>query len=149
MYAVGVLIFWADLADDRCVGDIFTSIGRDVTVVDKEEGIRSLDALYCYLCVPSYPLEEAAYLIGVGRGPGGCILGMLTELVILHDLARLLVKYWQSHDTGDGCVCPGALSNGQIRRLWGWRQRGEDGVQARAVCYWVFWCGLVTYGYPW
>ena len=47
--AVGVLFLWADLADDRGVGDLFTYINRDVIVVDNKEGIRSLDAFSCYL----------------------------------------------------------------------------------------------------
>ena len=111
--------------------------------MDNKEGIRSLDVLYCYLLVPSYPLVEAAHLIGVGLGPGDCVLGVLTELAILHELARLFVDEWKSNDTGAGCVCPGAVINGRLRRLWGWQRRGEDGVQDRAVCYWVFWGGLV------
>ena len=55
--AVGVLLLWVDLADNQGVGDIFTSVGRDVIVVDNKEGIRTLNAFSCSLCVPSYPLE--------------------------------------------------------------------------------------------
>ena len=42
--AVGVFLFWADLVDDQGVGDILTSVGRDVMVVDNKEGICTLDA---------------------------------------------------------------------------------------------------------
>ena len=50
------------------------------------------------------PLAEAAHLIGVGRGPYVGVLGVFEELAILHELARLFIEYWQSHDTGVGCV---------------------------------------------
>ena len=53
-------------------------------VVDNEEVIRPLDVLSCALCVLSYPLAEAAHLIGVGHGPGGGVIGVFTELLILH-----------------------------------------------------------------
>ena len=102
--AVGVLLLWDNLADNQGVGDIFTSIGRDVIVVDNEEGIHPLDALSCALCVTSYPLEEACHLIGVRRGPGGGVIGVLMELVILHEFACLFIEYCQRHDTGYGCV---------------------------------------------
>ena len=65
---------------------------------------------------------------GVGIGPGGGVLGVFTELVILHELARLFIKYCKRHGTVAGCACPGAVSNGRIRRLWGWRRHGEDGA---------------------
>ena len=103
---------WADLADDQGIFDLFASVGRDAIVVDNEEGIRSLDALSCAIRVPSYPLIDAAHLIGVGRGPGGDVLGMFKELTILHELARLFIEYWKIHGTGAGCVCPGAVRNG-------------------------------------
>ena len=103
-------------------------VGWGVTVVDNEEGIRPLDAFSCDLRVPSYPLAEAAHLIGVGRGPGGGVLGVFEELAILHELARLFIEYWQIHGTGSGFVFSGVVINGRIRRLWGWRRRGEDGV---------------------
>ena len=78
MHAIGVLLLWADLADYRGVGVLFTSVDRYVIAVDNEEGIFPLDAFSCYLCVPSYPLAEAAHLIGIGRGPRGCVIGVLT-----------------------------------------------------------------------
>ena len=91
------------------------SVIRDVIVVDNEVGIRPLEKLSCSLYVPSYPLAEAAHIIGVERGPGGCVIGVLTWLAIIHELAHLFIKYWQSHDTGDGCVIPSAVSNGRLR----------------------------------
>ena len=96
--------------------------------MDNEEGIRPLDAFSCDLRVPTYPLVEAANIIGVGRGPGGGVLGVFDKLAILHELARLFIEYWQIHGTSSGCVLSGAVSHGQIRRFWGWRRRGEDGV---------------------
>ena len=87
--------------------------------MDNEEGIRTLDELSCSLRVTSYPLSEAAHIIGVGRGPGVCILRVLTELAVLHELAFPLIEYWKSHDTGAGCVCLIVVSNGQIWSLWG------------------------------
>ena len=84
MLAVGVFILWADLADNRGVGDLLTYVGRDVMVVDNEEGICPLDALSCALRVLSYSLAEAAHLVGVGCGPGGGVLGVFTEFSILH-----------------------------------------------------------------
>ena len=69
---------WEDLAYDRGVGDLFTSFGRDAIVVDNKEGVRPLYVLSCSLYVPSYPLAEAAHLIGIGRGPRGCVIGVLT-----------------------------------------------------------------------
>ena len=110
------------------MSDIFTSVGRYVIVVDNEEVIRKIDALSYSLRVPSYPLAEAAHIIGVGRVPGGGILGVFKELEILHELACLFIDYCQSHDTGSGCVFPGAVINGQIQSVWGWRRRGEDVV---------------------
>ena len=95
--------------------------GRDVILVDNEEGIRPLNALFCALRVLPYSLAEAAHIIGVGRGTGGGVLGVFTELAILHLLSRLFIEYWKLHGTGAGCVCPGAVKNGRIRRLWGWR----------------------------
>ena len=95
---------WADLADDRGVGDFLISVGRDVMVVDNKEGIYYLDAFSCDLRVISYSLSEAAQLIGVGRGPGGGILGVFTELLILHQLDSLFIEYWKSHGIGAGCV---------------------------------------------
>ena len=83
---------WEDLADDQGVGDILMSVGRDVMVLDNEEDIRPLDAFSYDLCVISYPLEEADHLVGVGRGPGGGVLGVFTELSILHELARIFIK---------------------------------------------------------
>ena len=53
-------------------------------VVDNKEGIRPLGVFSYSLCVLSYPLAEAAHLIGVGRGPGGGVLGVFTELPIFH-----------------------------------------------------------------
>ena len=125
---MGVLLFWEDLAEDQGVVDIFTSVRRDVIVVDNEEGIFPLNALSCSLRVPSYPLVEAAHIIGVGCGPGGVVLGVFKELAILHELAFPFIEYYQSHDTGSGCVFPGAVSNGQIRSVWVWLRRGEDGT---------------------
>ena len=115
MRAVGVLLLWEDLTDDQCVGDLLTSVGRDFIVVDNEEGIRPLVKLPCFLCVLSYPLEEAAHLIRLGRGPGGGVLGVFTELAILHELARLFIEYWQCHGTGDGCVCPLLIAPGHTQ----------------------------------
>ena len=126
-HAVGIFIFWEDLADDRCVADLLTCVGRDIMVVDKEEGIRPLDAFSCDLRVLSYSLEKAAHIIGVGRGPGGGVLGVFTELSILHELARLFIESWKIHGIDSGCVCPGAVRNGLVRRLWGWWWSGEDG----------------------
>ena len=60
--------------------------------------------LFFSLRVPSCPLAEAAHLIGVGREPGGGVLGIFEELAILHYLARLFIDYWQSHGTGAGWV---------------------------------------------
>ena len=119
---------WADLEYDRGVGDLFKSVGRYFIVVDNEEAIRTLDTLSFALCVPSYPLVEADHLIGVGRVTGGGVLGAFEELAIIHESDRLFIEYWQSHGTGAGCVCPGAVRNGRIRNLWGWRRRGEDGA---------------------
>ena len=68
------------------------SVGRDVMVVNNEEGIRPLDAFSCALGVLSYSLTEAAHLIGVVHGPGGGVLGVFVELSILHDLARLFIE---------------------------------------------------------
>ena len=62
-------------------------------VVDNEEGIRPLDAFSCTLHAISYSLADAAYLIGVGRGPGGGVIGVFTELSILHELASLFIEY--------------------------------------------------------
>ena len=126
--AVGVFLLWADLADDQGAGDLLMSVDRDVRVVENEEGICPLDTFYCALCVLSYSLEKAAHIIGVGRGPGGGVLGVFTELSILHELASLFIEYRKSHGIGAGCVCPGAVSNGRVRRLWGWWRRGEDGA---------------------
>ena len=53
-------------------------------VVNDEEGIRPLNAFSCALRVISYPLEEAAHIIGVECGPGGGVIGVFTELSILH-----------------------------------------------------------------
>ena len=53
-------------------------------VVDNEEGIRPLDEFSCALRVLSYSLEEAAHLVGVGRGPDGGVLRVFTKLSILH-----------------------------------------------------------------
>ena len=96
--------------------------------MENKEGIHPLDMLSYALFVPSYSLAEAAHIIGVGRGPGGVVLGVFKKLEILHELACLFIEYWQSHDTGDDGVCPGAVRNGRIRSLWGWRRRGEDGA---------------------
>ena len=75
------------------MGYLLTSIVRDVIVVDNEEGVRPLDALSCALRVVSYPLSEAAHFIGGGFGPGGGLLGVFTELEILHELASLFIEY--------------------------------------------------------
>ena len=97
-------------------------------LVNNKEGIRPLEAFSCALRVLSYSLAEAAHLIGVGRGPGGGILGVFAELSILHELDHLFIEYWKGHGIGACCVCPGAVSNVLFRRLWVWWQRGEDGV---------------------
>ena len=97
-------------------------------VVDKEEVIRPLDASYYSLHVLSYPLVEAAHLIGVGRGTSGGVLGVFTEFLILHELARLFNEYWKIHGIGAGCVCPGTVSNGRIWCLWSCWRRAEDGA---------------------
>ena len=119
---------WADLADDRGVGDLLKSVGRDVMVVGNKEGICSIDAFSCALRVLSYSLAEAAHLIGVGRGPGGGVLRVFTELSILHELDSLFIEYWKIHGIGAGCVFPGAVSNGRVRSLWVWWRREEDGA---------------------
>ena len=80
------------------------SVGRDVMVVDNEEGICFLDSFYYALRVISYYMVEAAHLIGVGHGPGGGVLGVFTELLILHELASLFIEYWKSHGIGAGSV---------------------------------------------
>ena len=97
-------------------------------VVDNEEGIRLLDAFSCDLHVIYYSLAEAAHIIGVRRGPGDGVLGVFMELSILHELARLFIEYCKSHGIGAGCVCPGEVSNVQVKSFWGWWQRGDDGV---------------------
>ena len=97
-------------------------------VVNNEEGIHSLDAFSCYLRVLTYYLAETDHLIGVGRGTGGGILGVFAELSILHELAHLFIEYWKGHGIGACCVCPGVVSDGRFRRLWGWWHCGEDGV---------------------
>ena len=45
-------------------------------VVNNEEGIRPLDAFPCALRVLSYSLEETAHIVGLGRDPGGGLLGV-------------------------------------------------------------------------
>ena len=97
-------------------------------VVNNKEGIRPLDAFSCDLRVIYYSLSEATHIIGVGRGPGGGVLGVFAELSILYELARFFIEYWKGHDIGAFCVCPGAVSDGRFQRLWGWWWRGEDGV---------------------
>ena len=87
--------------------------------MDNEEGICPLNALSYALRFTSYPQAEVAHLIGVGRVPGGGVLGEFKELAVLHELARLFIEYWQIHDTGAGCVCPGTARNWRIRRFWG------------------------------
>ena len=89
-------------------------------VMNNEEGIRPLDTFSGALRVLSYSLAEAAHLIGVGRGPGGGILGVFAELSILHELACFFIEYRNGHVIGACCVCPGAVSDGWFRRLWGW-----------------------------
>ena len=69
---------WEDLADNRGVGDILTSIVRDVMVVNNEEGICSLNAFSCALRVLYYYLAEASHLIEEGRGTGGGVIGVFT-----------------------------------------------------------------------
>ena len=54
--AVGFLLLLEDLADNGVVGDIFTSVGRDVIIVDNEEVVYPFDALSYSLCIPSYIL---------------------------------------------------------------------------------------------
>ena len=66
------------------------SVSMDVMVVDNEEGISSLDSFSCALRFPSYTLAEADHLIGVGRGPGGGVLGVFEELTIRHGFASTL-----------------------------------------------------------
>ena len=53
---VGVLLLRANLADNKGVGDLFTSVGRYVILFDNKEGIHSFDTLSCSLCITSYPL---------------------------------------------------------------------------------------------
>ena len=96
--------------------------------MDNEEGICSLNAFFCALCVLSYSLAEAAHLIGVGRGPGIGVLGVFMELLILNELASIFIEYWKIHGLGASCVCPGSVSNGRAQRLWGWWQRGKNGA---------------------
>ena len=93
MRAVGVLLLWEDLADNRGVDGLLTYVGKDVILVDNEEGIRPLGTLLCSLHVTSYPLAEAVHLVVVGHGPCGGVHGVFTELAMLHDLARLFIKY--------------------------------------------------------
>ena len=109
-HAVGVLLLWADLTDNQGVGDLLKSVVRDVMAVDSEEVIRSLEALSCSLCVIYYPLAEAAHLIGVGNCPGGVVLGVFAELLILHELARLFIEYWQILGTNNRHRCHGFAS---------------------------------------
>ena len=45
-----------------------------------------------------------------------------------NETGRLFIDYWKSHGIDAGCVCPGAVSNGRVRRLWGWWRHGEDGA---------------------
>ena len=125
---VGVFLLWEDLVEDLGVGYLLKSVGRDVMVFNEEEGIRSLDTFSRALRVLSYCLAEAVHLIGVGRGPGGGILGMFAEFFILHEMARIFIEYWKFHGIGACCVCPGAVRNGRFWRLCGWWRRGEDGV---------------------
>ena len=72
-----MLLLRSDLVDNQGVGGLFTPVGRDVIGFDAEECICSLDALSFSLYIPSFPLEQATHLIGVGRDPGGCIIGVL------------------------------------------------------------------------
>ena len=95
-------------------------------IVDNEEGICSLDAFYCALHVLSYSLAEAAHLLGVGRGPGGGVLGVFMKFSIIHEFASLFIDYCKIHGIGASCVCPVTVSNGRVRILWVWWQRGED-----------------------
>ena len=97
-------------------------------VVDSKEGIRPIDVFSCALCVLSYPLAEAAHIVGVGCGPGGGVLGLFKELSILHELACLFIEYWKFHIIGAGCVCPCAVRNGRVQSLWVWWWSGEDGA---------------------
>ena len=117
---VGVFLLWVDLADDQGVGDLFTYVVKDVMVVYNKEGIHPLDVFSCAFRVIYYSLAEAAHLIGVGRGLSGGVLGMFMELSILHELDVLFIEYWKSHGISAGCVFPDAVSNEQVRRLWGW-----------------------------
>ena len=93
-------------------------------VVNHEEGIRPLNAFYCALRVPSYSLEEASHLVGLGRGPGGGVLWVFVELSILHEVARLFIEYWKGHVIGSCCVLPGMVIDGRLRRLWVWWRCG-------------------------
>ena len=73
-------------------------------IVNIEEGIRPIDAFSCALRVLSYSLAEADHLIGVGRGPGGGILGVFAELLILNELACFFIEYWKGRGIGACCV---------------------------------------------
>ena len=86
---VGVFLLWVDFADDQDVGDLLTSVGRDVMVVYNKKCIYPLDMFSCAFLVLSYSLAEAAHLIGVGRVPCGGVLGVFTGLSILHELASI------------------------------------------------------------
>ena len=59
--------------------------------VNNEEGIVPLNVFSCALRILYYSLAEAAHIIGVGLGPGGGVLGVFAELLILHELAHIFI----------------------------------------------------------
>ena len=81
--AVCILRVGLDLVYYFGVGDFVSAAGRDVLVVNDEEGIGARDTPEFVIGVSSNALAQAAKFVGVGSVPGVRVVGVLVDLAVL------------------------------------------------------------------
>ena len=75
--------FWADFANHLDVCDLFAAVGRDVVVVDDEEGAGAVDSFSGGIRVGANVLAVTTKFISIRFVPNLVELGVLSELAVL------------------------------------------------------------------
>ena len=74
--AVGIALFWADLANHFGVSDFFSVVGGDIFEADKEEGVGAFDKFASAVGRGEDALAEPADFVRVGLDPDLGSLGV-------------------------------------------------------------------------
>ena len=91
--AIRIIFFRADFTDDHGVADLLTLVGRDVLVVNEEEGIGASNTLARWCITNANSLAEAAQFVSIGGVPCGLVAGIATQLAMFEEFPSGWIKH--------------------------------------------------------